>query len=220
MVEFRQSLNGFKHSEVYRKPLSVGQVAKICRVSKKTVLNWIYRDAVKAFTTYGGHYRVWPGDVKKFLVKTGIDVPFQYVDDRQTTIIIVDDDVAYTLLLKEAICTEFASADIITTDDGYEALLLIGERKPQVLILDLMMPKIDGYQVLELMKSRKKENAMKVVVLSGYLDTHARQRLNTSIVDCVLEKGEGVREILHTLQILLEVNGKSPTANEVFSHAV
>ena len=81
MVEYRQSPNGLKFSTVYRKPLSVGMVAKVCRVSKKTVLNWIYRDAMKAFTTYGGHYRIWPGDLKKFLAKAGIDVPFQFVDE-------------------------------------------------------------------------------------------------------------------------------------------
>ena len=51
MVEYRQSPNGLKASAVYRKPLNVGLVAKICRVSKKTVLNWIYRDALKAFKT-------------------------------------------------------------------------------------------------------------------------------------------------------------------------
>src|SRR6266446_5950305 len=82
MVEYRQSLSGLKMSMVYRKPLNVGLVAKICRVSKKTVLNWIYKDALKAFTTLGGHYRVWPGDLKKFLTKAGIDVPFHFVDDR------------------------------------------------------------------------------------------------------------------------------------------
>jgi excisionase family DNA binding protein len=61
---------------IYRKPLSVGQVAEICRVSKKTVLNWIYDGALKAFTTYGGHYRVWPVNIKKFLDQTRMDIPF------------------------------------------------------------------------------------------------------------------------------------------------
>src|SRR5258708_18417396 len=92
MVEYRQSLSGLKYSTVYRKPLNVGLVAKICRVSKKTVLNWIYKEALKAHTTYGGHYRIWPSDLKNFLTKSGIDVPFNFVDDRQTTFLIVDDD--------------------------------------------------------------------------------------------------------------------------------
>ena len=205
MVEYRQNLNGIKQSLVHRKPLSVGQAAKVCRVSKKTVLNWIYRDALKAFTTYGGHYRIWPGELKKFMYTSGMDIPFQYIDDRQTTFLIIDDDPAYTLLLKEAVCAEFRDANILTTDDGYEALLLIGERKPQIVILDLRMPKIDGFQVLELLKKHKKDNSMKVVVLSAYIDSQVRQRLNNTVADYILEKGRDVHEILQVLRTLLEI---------------
>jgi two-component system OmpR family response regulator len=203
MVEYRQSPNGVKYSTVYRKPLSVGVVAKICRVSKKTVLNWIYRDALKAFTTVGGHYRVWPGDLKKLLVKSGIDVPFYYVDDRQTTFLIVDDDPAYTLLLKEAILGHFTNADVITTDDGYESLLLIGERKPHIVMLDLKMPKLDGFEVLELLRPRKKDNLMKLVVLSAYIDFETREKLKKTIADIVWEKGKPIHEILHDLEGLV-----------------
>lgn len=203
MVEYRQSPNGVKYSTVYRKPLSVGVAAKVCRVSKKTVLNWIYRDALKAFTTFGGHYRIWPGDLKKFLVKAGLDVPFHFVDDRQTTFLIVDDDPAFTLLLKEAILAHFANADVITTDDGYEALLLIGERKPHIVMLDLKMPKLDWFEVLELLRPRKKDNVMKLVVLSAYIDSETRDKLKKTIADTVWEKGKPVHEILHDLEELV-----------------
>ena len=206
MVEYRQNLNGIKHSTVYRKPLSVGQAAKICRVSKKTVLNWIYKDALKAYTTQGGHYRIWPGDLKKLLHKAGMDIPFQYVDDRQISFLLVDDDLSYTMLLKDAICSKFENADIMTTDDGYEALLIIGERKPRVVILDLKMPKIDGLQVLELLQNRKKDNAMKIVVLSAYLDQQIRQRLKDTLADCCLEKEMDIEEIIRVLSELLEIN--------------
>ncbi len=199
MVEYRQSTNGLKLSTVYRKPMNVGLVAKICRVSKKTVLNWIYRGGLKAFTTFGGHYRVWPGDLKVFMVSAGIDVPFQFVDDRGMVFLIIDDDPAYTMLLKESICTEFPSADVITTDDGYEALLLVGERKPHVVLLDLRMPKIDGYQVLELLKSRKRDHAMKVIVLSAYVDAQVREKLKKTVADDVWEKGKDVRAFLQSL---------------------
>jgi two-component system OmpR family response regulator len=219
MVEYRQSPNGLKYATVYRKPVSVGVVAKICRVSKKTVLNWIYRDALKAFTTFGGHYRVWPGDLKKFLVKAGIDVPFNFVDDRQTVFLIVDDDPAYTLLLKEAILAHFASADVITTDDGYEALLLMGERRPHIVMLDLKMPKLDGFEVLELLRPRKKDNAMKVVVLSAYLDPETRERLKKTVADNVWEKGKPVHEILHALEELVNPTEQSKHRPQVYSQA-
>lgn len=204
MVEYRQSPNGLKFSMVYRKPMNVGLVAKICQVSKKTVLNWIYKDALKAFTTYGGHYRIWPGDLNEFIVKAGLDVPFNFVDERHTTFLVIDDDTAFTMLIKEIICSEFPNANVITTDNGYEALLLIGERKPHVVLLDLRMPKIDGFQVLELLKTRNKDHSTKIVVLSGYLDADSRHRLVGSIADEVWEKGKSIMEMRHDLRALFD----------------
>ena len=213
MVEYRQNPNGLKLSTVYKKPLNVGLVAKICRVSKKTVLNWIYKDALKAFTTLGGHYRIWPGDLKKFMVMAGLDVPFQFIDERQTTFLIVDDDDAYRMLLKEAICANFPTADVITTEDGYEALLLIGERRPNVLLLDLRMPKLDGFQVLELLRPRKKDSSMKVVVLSGYIDDESREKLKHSVADELWEKRKDIHDLIGSLRLMLESNEipKSPS---------
>lgn len=211
MVEYKQNFNALKLSGIHRKPLNVGLVAKICRVSKKTVLNWIYKDALKAFTTFGGHYRIWPGDLKEFIVKSGLDVPFQFVDERKTTFLIVDDDPAYSILLKEALCTRFPSADVVMSDDGYEALLLIGERKPQLLLLDLRMPRIDGFQVLELLRQRNKDHSMKVVILSAYLDEDTRARLREQGVDQAWDKGENLNLMLQSIEkLLLGPNGDKP----------
>lgn len=203
MVEYRQSMNGLKQSMVHKNPMNVGLVAKICHVSKKTVLNWIYKDALKAYTTYGGHYRIWPGDLREFMVKAGLDVHFNFVDERQTSFLIIDDEANYAFVLKEIICTEFPTANVMITDDGYEALLLIGEKKPHVVILDLKMPKIDGFQVLELLKNRKKDYSFKIVVNSGFIDAHARERLAGSVADEIWEKGKSAGEIRQELRALL-----------------
>ncbi len=204
MVEYKQNFNSLKLSGVHKKPLNVGLVAKICRVSKKTVLNWIYKGALKAFTTFGGHYRVWPGDLKDFLVTAGLDVPFQFVDERKTTFLIVDDDTAWSKLLKESLCSRFPTADVIMSDDGYEGLLLIGERKPQLLLLDLRMPNIDGFQVLEMLNQRKKDHSMKVVVLSAHLDEAARTKLKGSMVDQAWDKSENINIMLQSIEKLLQ----------------
>jgi two-component system, OmpR family, response regulator len=188
----------------YKKPLSVGQVAEICRVSKKTVLNWIYDGALKAFTTYGGHYRVWPANVKKFLDSAGMDIPFDYVDDLTTHILIIDDDNDYTQMLKSAINAELPTVEVVTTDDGYEGLMLIGEIKPQLVILDIKMPKVDGFQVLELLKNRKNEHQdMKVLVISGYLDAETKQQLSKTIADYSMDKLTDVSILIKTIMAIV-----------------
>ena len=193
---------------IYRKPLSVGQVAEICRVSKKTVLNWIYDGALKAFTTYGGHYRVWPTNLKKFLDQTKMDIPFDFVDERTTRVLIIDDEADYVQVLKNAIIAELPDVEVTTTDDGYEGLMLIGEIKPQLVILDLRMPKLDGFQVLELLKARKPEHDTKVVVVSGFLDDATRAQLSKTVADYSLDKLTDINTLVKTIVDLLH-SGKS-----------
>lgn len=183
----------------YKKPLSVGQVAEICRVSKKTVLNWIYDGALKAFTTYGGHYRVWPVNVKKFLDSSGMDIPFDFVDDRNTHLLIIDDDKDYAQMLKSAIGAELPGVEITTTDDGYEGLMLIGEIKPQLVILDIKMPKLDGFQVLEMLKNKKPDHEMKILVVSGYLDKDTREQLKKTVADYALDKLSDINILIKTI---------------------
>jgi excisionase family DNA binding protein len=183
----------------YKKPLSVGQVAEICRVSKKTVLNWIYDGGMKAFTTYGGHYRIWPANMKKFLDTTGMDIPFDFVDDRTTHILIIDDDLHFSNILKSAIQAELPDVEVTATDDGYEGLMLIGELKPQLVILDIKMPKLDGFQVLELLRGRKAEQELKVLVITGYLDPDTKQQLAKTIADNWMDKLTDIDVMIRTI---------------------
>lgn len=188
---------------IYKKPLSVGQVADVCRVSKKTVLNWIYDGGLKAFTTYGGHYRVWPANLKKFLDTTGMDIPFEFVDERTTNLLIIDDDADYARMLKSAIKAELPNVEVTSTDDGYEGLVMIGELKPQLVVLDIRMPKVDGMQVLELLKNRKVDHEMRVLVVSAYLDDKTRKELKTTVADYALDKLTDVDVLVKTIVALV-----------------
>lgn len=51
------------------KPLTTGEIARICQVSQATVLNWIRDRGLNAYTTAGGHYRVLPADLQEFAAR-------------------------------------------------------------------------------------------------------------------------------------------------------
>jgi excisionase family DNA binding protein len=190
-------------SITYKKPLGVGQVAAICRVSKKTVLNWIYEGALKAFTTYGGHYRIWPVNLKKFLDSSGMDIPFEYVDETATHVLIIDDEKPYAQMLKSVISAELPNVEISTTDDAYQGLVLIGEIKPHLIILDVRIPKIDGFQVLEILRNRKTDHDMKVLVVSTFANQETKEQLAKTCADAVLDKLSDISVLVKTVAALL-----------------
>jgi DNA-binding response OmpR family regulator len=128
-----------------------------------------------------------------------MDIPFDFVDDRTTHILIIDDDVDFSSILKSAIISELPDVEVSTTDDGYEGLMLIGEIKPQLVILDIKMPKLDGLQVLEMLRGRKAEHEMKIVVITGYLDPETRDQLSKTIADHWMDKLTDISSMIKTI---------------------
>jgi excisionase family DNA binding protein len=66
------------HKElIMEKPLTTGEIARICQVSQATVLNWIRDRGLNAFATPGGHYRIFPSELREFAARyqMPIDLP-------------------------------------------------------------------------------------------------------------------------------------------------
>ena len=189
----------------YRDPLSIGEVASILRVSNKSVLNWISKGALKTFTTYGGHHRIWPADVKAFVDQSGMDISFEFIDERSPLrLLIIDDDRDYVRLMTQVLRVELPNVEVTSTGDGYEGLILIGEIQPQLLILDLKMPKLNGFEVLRRLATRAIEHQMKILVLSAYLDKNTRDRLAQTIANATLEKTSDFRVLIGLVADLLQ----------------
>jgi len=189
----------------YKKPLSVGQVAEICKVSNKTVLNWIYSGGLKAFTTYGGHNRLWPSNVRKFLEDTRMDIPFAFSDTHIPHILVIDNDTLYSSALRDAIMTALPGIEVTLTDDGYEGLLLIGEIQPEVVILDIDLPGMSSPRLVNVLRARKADRDLKVLVVSRPRDPET-QALLTASADLFIEKGPDVGALLKTISAFVKVD--------------
>jgi excisionase family DNA binding protein len=202
----------------YKKPLSVGQVAEICKVSNKTVLNWIYNGALKAFTTYGGHYRLWPSNVRKFLEETRMDVPFEFTEMQSRHILIIDNDALYSGALRDAMITALPGIEVTATDDGYEGLLLIGEIQPELVVLDINLPGINGLRLLNVLRARKRDRDLKVLVVSRLMDRET-QALLSSAADLFIEKGSDVSGLLKKIAAFVKVDAVHEHEEPVKQHS-
>ena len=167
---------------------TVFQASKYCNVSPKTIINWIEADHIKAYKTVGGHRRIKKIDLEDFMRKQGIPIPEGEIISERKRILIVDDDEIIVETLVQALEEEEYNYEIISASDGFEAGLQVNHFRPHLLILDIMMPDIKGYEVCKRIKSDEETKDTKIIVLSAYLDDERFKKMKEYGADLCFSK--------------------------------
>jgi excisionase family DNA binding protein len=167
---------------------TVFQACKYCKVSPKTIINWIESGHIKAFKTVGGHRRIKKTDLEDFMKKQGIPVPEEELKEERKRILIVDDDQIIVETLVQALEEDEYNYEVISAADGFEAGLQVNYFKPHLMILDIMMPDIKGYEVCRKIKSDDLTKDMKIIVLSAYLDEEKFKKMKEFGADLCFTK--------------------------------
>ena len=168
--------------------LTVSQASKYCRVSSKTIINWIDGGYIKAYKTVGGHRRIKKEDLDQFLKEKGMPLPDEAKTEERKKILVVDDDKIIVETIVQSLEEDEFGYEMISASDGFEAGLQVNHFKPDLLILDIMMPDINGYEVCQKVKSNPETKNTKIVVLSAYLDDDAFKKMKEYGADACFSK--------------------------------
>lgn len=168
--------------------LTVYQASKYCCVSPKTISNWIDEGHIKAFRTVGGHRRIRKEDLDAFLRKQGMPIPSELENGDRKKILVIDDDRLIVETIVSSLEEEPHNYEIISASDGFEAGLQVRHFRPDLMILDIMMPDVDGYEVCRKVKHDPATSATKIVVLSAYMDEENHQRMKEYGADVCFSK--------------------------------
>ncbi len=168
--------------------LTVFQASKYCNVSPKTIINWIEAGHIEAYKTVGGHRRIKISDMENFMRKQGIPIPEQEIISERKKILIVDDDPIIVETLVQGLEEEEYDYEIISASDGFEAGLQVNHFKPHLLILDIMMPDIKGFEVCKKIKTNEETKDTKIIVLSAYLDDEKFKKMKEYGADICFSK--------------------------------
>jgi len=168
--------------------LTVFQASKHCNVSPKTIINWIEAGHINAYKTVGGHRRIKKSDLEDFMRKQGIPLPEKELNSERKRILIVDDDPIIVETIVQALEEEEYNYEIVSASDGFEAGLQVNHFKPHLLILDIMMPDIKGYEVCRRIKTNEETKDTKIIVLSAYLDDEKFKKMKEYGADLCFSK--------------------------------
>ncbi len=184
--------------------LTVAQASEYCRVSSKTIINWVESGYIEAYKTVGGHRRIKKQVLEEFMEKQGIPIPKVSTNGERKKILVVDDDPIIVETIVLALEEDQADYDVISASDGFEAGLQVNHFKPNLLILDIMMPDIKGYEVCKKVKSNPDTKDTKIIVLSAYLDEEKFKQMKEHGADVCFSKPLPLPQLKEEVARLLE----------------
>lgn len=147
------------------KAFTTFEVARACGVFHTTVINWVNKGKLKAHHTPGGHRRIVAADLIDFMNRFDMPIP-EDLTHRAKKILIVEDDPAVQRMLKRTL-QALPDVEIQTCTGGLEALMAIGKDAPDLLILDIRIPQVNGIEVCRVLKSSELTKPIKIVAITG-----------------------------------------------------
>ena len=186
-----------------RKALGTYNISKICQVAPITVGRWIEEGKLPYFTTGGGHRRVWEEDLVKFLKEHNYPLPKNLKSSLQHTILIIDDESATRRLIRRALEKNFPSVQIDEAADGYEAGEKISTWIPSLVILDLILPGINGIKVCERIRNNKALKSVKILALTADPSDDAKKKILKAGANAFMSKPFETATIVKTVEKLI-----------------
>ncbi|NQU30646.1 MAG: response regulator [Anaerolineae bacterium] len=122
---------------------------------------------IRAFSTAGGHRRIHAEDFSDFLQNYGMPAWDEERPSSKPRVLIVDDEPDIIALIANAL-ERTGAYELATAGDGFEAGLQVVEFQPDLMVLDLMMPGLDGFKVCQRIKSDPNTRHVKVLVVTGF----------------------------------------------------
>lgn len=147
------------------------EAARLLGISLRTAQLWVENGQLEAWKTEGGHRRISRASVQRLLDgalpqrHAEIIAPRQAID--RLKILLVEDDNIQLKLYKAMFSSWQLPIDIVTANNGIEGLILIGRDAPDLMITDLAMPGMDGYQLIRALATSTLRAGMEIVVVSG-----------------------------------------------------
>lgn len=156
--------------------LSTRQAALRLGVSLGTVQNMVENGALEAWKTAGGHRRIPVSSVDAVLAKRKGGAAAAGDAGSHLDILIAEDDATLQMLYRKTFDRWNLPLTLRIVANGFDGLLQVGQKKPDVLIADLMMPGMDGFEMIRHLRANSDLSSMDIIVVSAIEQDEIAQR--------------------------------------------
>ena len=182
---------------------TTGEAAKICKVSQQTIIRCFDSGQLKGFRVPGSRFRRIPREALYRFMKEN-SIPTDALESGRRRILIVDDDQAVVDLITDVLVND-SRFETKSVNNGFGAGMLAKEYHPDLIILDVMLPDINGQAVCELIRADPTMADIKIICISGLIEDDKIAELKTSGADDFLAKPLDIDELIRRVCRLLDI---------------
>ena len=181
---------------------TTGEAAEICNVSQQTIIRCFDSGRLQGFRVPGSRFRRIPrGELVRFM-KTN-EIPTDALESTTRRILMVDDDPQILSMFTD-VFGEDERFEIQSASNGYDAGMATQQFKPHLVLLDFMLPDINGNRVCEAIKANPDLEGTKVLIISGVVKQEEVAELG-ELADGFVKKPFDIEDLLRTMESLLDL---------------
>lgn len=189
---------------------TTGEAAKICKVSQQTIIRCFDNGQLKGFRVPGSRFRRIPREsLYKFMKDNGI--PTDALESGKRKVLLVDDDTELLELMNKVI-EDDGRFEVRIATNGFDAGMMVKEYRPDVIVLDVMLPDINGKEVCHRVRADSTLEEVRILCISGMIEEDKIQELRLAGADDFLSKPFEIEELIDRMCQLMDIESASTTS--------
>ncbi len=182
---------------------TTGEAAKICKVSQQTIIRCFDSGQLKGFRVPGSRFRRIPREqLYTFMRDNGI--PTDALESGKRKVLIVDDDQELVDLIVDVLDKD-GRFEVRSVNNGFDAGMMVKEYHPDLIVLDVMLPDINGKEVCQRVRTDKSMDDVRIICISGMVEEDKIEDLKGAGANDFISKPFEVETLIERMCGLLDI---------------
>jgi excisionase family DNA binding protein len=182
---------------------TTGEAAEVCKISQQTIIRCFDSGRLRGFRVPGSRFRRIPREELVRFMRDN-NIPTDILEGGKRRILIVDDDEQIIELFQDVLGRDERFA-VKAARTGYDAGVMTEQFKPDLMILDYMLPDINGNIVCKTVRANPNQSAMKIIIVSGVVNQSEVEDLLDAGADEFVKKPFNLDQLMKMVNELLEL---------------
>ena len=182
---------------------TTGEAAEICKVSQQTIIRCFDAGRLEGFRVPGSRFRRIPRQNLVRFMKDN-NIPLDTIDSGKRKILIVDDDAEIVELIEDVLERD-GRFEVQTASSGYEAGMATEKFRPELILLDYMLPDVNGNVVCQAIRRNSEFENIKIIIISGVVKQDEIAQLLKSGAEDFIRKPFNIIELTEKITVVLQM---------------